>query len=334
MTRDVLSQSEIDSLISALTSGDLSSKQQSNDIFSDNKVTPYDFRRPNKFSKDQIRTLKNVHENFARMLTNFLTAYLRVPAEVKLESISQVIYEEFIYSLPLPTLMTVFRLSGQLGIALFETNSFFTFPIIDILFGGEGRIIRENRELTEIEISVLRKVNEKVLNNLRYAWEDIAEIEPVIDAMDTNPQFSQLLPSNEAVALINFSTNIAGNDGLINLCLPYITLEPVIAKLSVQNLHTRQAGSNWEIGEAVKKLERKIKTTDVELTAVLGHTSITVSDFLHFEVGDIILLDSPVDKPVDLCLEGKPRFKINLGALGNKIGAVVTDILLEEDDEQ
>lgn len=333
MTRDVLSQSEIDSLISALTSGDLSSKQQSSDIFADNKITPYDFRRPNKFSKDQIRTLKNVHENFARMLSNFLTAYLRVPAEVRLESISQVIYEEFIYSLPLPTLMTVFRMSGQLGIALFETNSFFTFPIIDLLFGGEGRLIRENRELTEIEISVLRKVNEKILNNLRYAWEDIVELQPIIDALDTNPQFSQLLPSNEAVALISFSTNIAGNEGLVNLCLPYITLEPVIAKLSVQNLHTRQAGSTREISDATKKLEKRLKSTEVELTAVLGQTSITVSDFLHFEAGDIILLDNPVDKPVDLCLEGKPRFKISLGALGNKVAAVVTDILLEEEDD-
>ncbi|RJX27842.1 MAG: flagellar motor switch protein FliM [Dethiobacter sp.] len=334
MGKDVLSQSEIDSIINALSSGDLSSKQQDDELLQAHKVVPYDFRRPNKFSKDQMRTLKNIHENFARMLTNFLTAYLRIPAAVKLESASQVIYEEFICSLPLPTLVTVFRLSENNGSALLETNSFFTFPIIDILFGGEGKIIKQARELTEIELSVLRRVNEKVLNNLRYAWEDIADISPLIESLDTNPQFSQLLASNEAVALLSFSTNIAGNDGFINLCLPYITLEPVLTRLSAQNWHTRQSKMDWDMTKALKNLEKKLKFIKVELTAVLGSTTITVSDFLNFEEGDIILLDRQVDKPVDLCLEGRPKFKINLGTLSTKMAGVITDIIFEEEETE
>lgn len=335
MTNDVLSQSEIDSIINALGSGDLSSKKQDEEeLLRDDKIVIYDFRKPNKFSKDQMRTLKNIHENFARRLANFLTAYLRIPAIVKLESVSQVTYEEFICSLPLPTLVTVFRFSDNSGSALLETNSFFSFPIIDILFGGEGKFIKKTRELTEIELSVMRRVNEKILNNLRYAWEDIMEISPQIENLDTNPQFSQLLTSNEAMARLSFSTNIAGNDGFINLCLPYITLEPVLTRLSAQNLHARQAKTGWDIEKNQKALEKKLKVSEVELMAVLGSTTITVSDFLSFEEGDIILLDSQVDKPVDLFVEGNPKFKINLGTSGNKMAGIITEILPTEEGSE
>ncbi|MBS4021265.1 MAG: flagellar motor switch protein FliM [Dethiobacter sp.] len=334
MAKDVLSQSEIESIISALGTGDLLPKQQDNKTRHDKKMNLYDFKRPNKFSKEQIRTLKNIHENFARMLTNFLTAYLRMPATVKLESISQVTYEEFIYSLPLPTLVTIFRLSDTNGSAILETNSFFTYPIIDILFGGEGKLIKKTRELTEIELSVMRRVNEKILNNLSYAWEDIAHISPQIDSLDTNPQFSQLLVSNEAVALISFSARIAGNDGYINLCLPYITLEPILTQLSSQNWYARQSKTEWDATRALLTLEKKIKVTEIELTAVLGRTTISVSEFLNFEEGDIILLDSQIDKPVDLCLEGKTKFRINLGTVGTKMAGVITEIINEEEGRE
>ncbi|MCR3921149.1 MAG: flagellar motor switch protein FliM [Firmicutes bacterium] len=337
MGKDVLSQSEIDSIISALGSDDLTTKQQEGEqgFSSNDEAVPYDFRRPNKFSKDQMRTLKNIHDNFARMLTNFLTAYLRLSVTVKLESTSQVPYDEFIYSLPLPTLVTVFRFSDRNGTALIETNPFFTSTIIDILFGGEGKIIMKKiRELTEIELSVLRRVNEKILSNLHYAWKDIADVDPQIEALDTNPQFGQLLGSSEAVALLSFSTNIAGNEGSINLCLPYITLEPILTRLSAQNWHARQSKVNWDISDAQKKLEKRIKEYEVELTAIIGSTTITVADFLNFEEGDIILLDSKIDQPIDLFLEGKRKFKVNLGRSGNKMAGEITDIIRKDEADE
>ena len=334
MDKDVLSQSEIDSIINALGSGDISPRQEDNELLRVEKVASYDFRRPNKFSKDQMRTLKNIHDNFARMLTNFLTAYLRTPVTVKMESVSQVTYEEFIFSLPLPTLATVFRLSEKIGSALLETNAFFTFPIIDILFGGDGKIIKETRELTEIELSVMRRVNEKILNNLSYAWEDITNISPSIVSLDTNPQFSQLLASNEAVALLSFTTNVKDNDGFINLCLPYLTLEPVLTQLSAQNWHTRQVKGAWDTIRDTETMHNKLKVSEVELSAILGTTTISVADFLQFEEGDIILFDSKPDQPIDLYLEDKPKFKINLGTLGNKMGCVVADIITTEEENQ
>lgn len=332
MAKDVLSQSEIDSLIKALSSGNLPPAQQDADIHKDSAaVVSYDFRRPNRFSKDQMRTLKNIHEIFARRLTNFLTAFLRIPCTIKLESASQVTYEEFINSLPLPTLLTVFQFSQSSGSALLEANSYFTFPIIDILFGGEGDTVKLTRELTEIELGVMRHINEKVLDCLRYAWEDMVEIAPAIEGLDTNPQYTQLFAPSEAVVLLSFSTEIAKNDGFLNLCLPYITLEPILTRLSVQNWHTRQSKARSNQSN-LKSLEKRLGICEIELTAVLGSSEITVADFMNFEEGDIILLNRQLDKPVDFCLDGTPKFKINLGTLGHKMAAEITEISFEGEE--
>jgi flagellar motor switch protein FliM len=332
MAKDVLSQSEIDSIIMALGSGDIQKKTEAEEMPDDANIVLYDFRRPNKFSKDQMRTLKNIHENFARMLANFLTAYLRLPVSVKLESVSQVTYEEFLNSLPLPTLVTVFRLGEDQGTALLETNSYFSFPIIGILFGGEGKLLRKMRELTDIELSVMKRINQKILDNLRYTWEDFADLHPVIENLDTNPQFSQLIASNEAVILLSFSTIIADNEGFINLCLPFITLEPILANLTVQNWHARQDKFK-ENGEenSEKNLEKRLKHADIEVSAVIGRTNITIGDFLQFEEGDIIILDRTLEEPIDLCIDGIPLFQMNLGKSGNKLAGVISNILSEED---
>ena len=279
--KDVLSQSEIDSLIAALATGELSESKTEEQETS--PVRQYDFRRPNKFSKEQMRTLLIIHENYARVLSNFLTAYLRTSVQIKLESVSQVTFEEFIFSLPTPTLMSIFTASEAMGSAMLETNPQFVFPIIDLLFGGKGDIPKTIRELTEIELTVMRRVVMKILENLRYAWEDVYELTPRIDNMDTNPQFNQMIASTETVALMTFSTQIRESKGLINVCFPYITLEPVIPNLTAQ--HWFSASRTGE--KDARLLERCLDPVEVGLTAVLGHTEVQMEDFLQFEVARI-----------------------------------------------
>lgn len=324
MGKDVLSQSEIDSLIGALSTGDLRKPEEA--TLASDKAILYDFRRPNKFSKEHIRAMKVVHENFARGLANFLTVYLRMPVTITLESVSQVTYEEFIFSLPLPTLVTVFRLSEDIGSAILETGSQFAFPIVDILFGGEGKQLKKTRELTEIELSAMKKVNEKILDNLRYAWDDILPIAPVIEALDTNPQFNQLIASNETVVFLTFSVEIGGNQAFINLCFPFIVLEPVLDKFSTQQWFSRDSKSGADINKAQKKLVSRIVEAEVEMTAVLGKTNITIEDFLNFEIGDVIQLDRGIDDPVDIYLEGKHLFSVNLGTTNNKMAGMITEL--------
>lgn len=307
--KDVLSQSEIDSLINAISSGDIASQEQDG---TDTEIAAkrYDFRRPNKFSKEQIRTLQVVHENLSRVLSNFLTAYLRTHVQIKLVSISQVTFEEFIFSLPTPTVMTIFNAAEPMGSAMLETNPQFVFPIIELLFGGEGETPKKIRELTEIELTVMRRIVGKILENLRYAWEDVYELTPRIETMDTNPQFNQMIASNETVALITMSTEIRESQGFINICFPYITLEPVISNLTAQHWFS----ASQRAGEKnTRALEAGLETVDVELSALLGDTTISVEDFLQFEVGDVILLEQKVNSPLTLLVEDKPMFKVQPG---------------------
>ncbi|MDW7650999.1 MAG: flagellar motor switch protein FliM [Bacillota bacterium] len=310
--KEVLSQNEIDSLIHALSTGQIADEEQDAGL-AETSVRTYDFRRPNKFSKEQMRTLQIVHENFARILSNFLTAYLRTPVQVKLASVSQVTFEEFIFSLPTPTLMTIFNASEKMGSAMLESNPQFIFPIIDLLFGGEGETPKKIRELTEIELTVMRRIITKILENLRYAWEDINELQPVIENMDTNPQFNQMIASNETVALITLSTKIRDSEGLINVCFPYLTLEPVIARLTAQ--HWFSASQNRGAAKNQQFLENGVEAAEVELSAVLGHATVNMEDFLQFEVGDVILLDQNVGSPLTLLVEDKPMFKVQAGTI-------------------
>ncbi len=326
MDKDVLSQSEIDSLINALHTGDIDSGEAKAEEGQSGAAVLYDFRRPNKFSKEHIRTLKIVHDNFSRVIANFLSAYLRIPVSIKLESVAQVSYEEFIFNLPLPTLMTVFRLSERLGSAMLETNPFFMFPIIDILFGGEGKVLKKARELTEIELSVMKRVNSKILENLSYVWKDITPITPEIQGLDANPQFSQMVASNETVALLTFSTDIAGNQGFINICFPYITLEKVLTRLSAQYWFSGKSKTRERSPQDEERVSKKLKEAEVEIVALLGKTVITVQDFLNFEEGDVIQLDRKIDEPIDLYMDKELVFRAGLGTMGNRMGCIINVI--------
>jgi flagellar motor switch protein FliM len=290
-------------------------------------IARYDFRRPNKFSKEQLRTLKIIHEKFSRIVSNYLTAFLRLPVKITLEAVSQVSYEEFTSSMPQPTMMTIFSLSDRTGVAMLETGSKIMFPVIDILFGGEGKLLKQARELTEIELSVMNKVSAKILNNLGYAWGDVIPVSLTIEGVDTNPRFNQLVAANETVALIKFSTEIGQNKGIIQLCFPYIALEPVLAELSTQYLFLSQTKTKNNVKGQSVKMEKKLNAAKVELVAILGKATITIEDFLLFQVGDVIQLDRKLNEPVDLCLEGRPMFKISLGTIDRKMGGVIKSII-------
>ncbi len=327
--KDVLSQSEIDSLVSALDTGEIDSQEQ--ELYEEEKeVKKYDFRKPSKFSKEQIRTLQIIHDNFARSLGNYLSAYLRNVVQVKVESVSQVSYGEFINSLPVPTLMAVLNLSPNLGTAVMETNLQFVFPMIDILCGGAGQVPSKLRELTEIEQTVMQRVYYKVLERLRYVWEDFYELEPTIESLETNPQYNQALSSNETVALITMSTNIAESQGFINICLPFISLEPVMPHLSAQ--HWFKNISSKAEGEEKYHLTSRVKDVEVTLFAVLGEAVISVEEFVELRVGDVLPLGRSVDEQLDLYIENSLKFKVQPGTSGKKNSVQITRWAEEVED--
>ncbi|MGN9163250.1 flagellar motor switch protein FliM [Clostridium sulfidigenes] len=310
---ETLSQSEIDALLSALSSGDL----EPSDIEKDEenvKIKNYDFKRPQKFSKDVIRAVEVIHDNYARIVSNYLTAQLRSNVKVKIESVEQITYEEFIHSIPSTTVLNLFRMPPLDGQIILETNEEFVLRIFDVLAGGSGDKKPKFKELTDIEKNIIKHVNQEMISKLKLAWEDVMEVEPILDSIETNPALNQILAPNEPVALVTFSVDMFDTSLLINICIPYLSIEKVLDNLVIKNWFST---TDNEQGEEVKaNINKTIKNVDVAMKAVLGETKISVNDFLNLFTGDIVTLDRSYDSTVDIYVEDELLFKAKPGLKG------------------
>ncbi|MDN5346776.1 MAG: flagellar motor switch protein FliM [Clostridia bacterium] len=322
---EVLSQAEIDSLLQALTTGVVKAEELQKEA-AQPKAKRYDFRRPNKFSKEHLRTLYMIHENYGRLVANFLSAYLRANVQIKINSVEQMTYEDFIVSLPTPTLMTVFSMEPLKGSAVLETNLAFVFPIIDLLFGGSGEMPAKVRELTEIELHVLRRLSSRILEQLIYVWSDVYPVKPKVESVETNPQFAQVISPNETAAIITLASNINGHEGLMNLCLPFMLLEPVISRLSASQWFAalREGEARPDYRDKVAAILNNIP---VKLIAYCGRTRLTVREFIHLQEGDVIALDNSIGDDLELHVDGYLKFKVQPGLVGKKIAVQVTEVL-------
>lgn len=321
---DVLSQNEIDALLSALSTGELEPEQVPKED-EKHKVKLYDFRSPQKFSKDHIRTLELIHDNFARIISNYLTGQVRKNVKVKIETVEQVTYEEFIHSVQNPTILTLFKMPPLTGTLLFETNPEFSFQIIDILLGGTGERKNNNKEFSDIDKNIMFQVVGELLSNLKLAWEDILHVEPEIESLETNPAINQTLAPNEPVALIVFSVEMGKSNTFINLCIPYLSIEKVLYKLVVQ--YWFKSDEDEFEDESKQKIELGLNPVEVELAAELGNTSLSVDDFLRLSIGDIIKLDNKCTKPIKVLIQDEEYYYGKPGTIGKNMGVTVLDII-------
>lgn len=326
MSKDVLSQAEIDSLLEGLTSGKVTAEQIEEDV-AQQKLKTYDFRRPNKFSKEHLRTLHVLHESYARLLTNYLSGLLSADINIEVASVGQFTYEEFTRSVSSPTLLSVFNYSSQKGSAVLETNPYFLMPLIDLQLGGIGEAPEQLREFTDIELTVARKLVEKILEQLAVIWKDIAKGEIKITSFETNPHLQQLLSPNEIVLVITFSTSV-GEDakGLINLCFPYTFLEPLLSKFSVnqfsQIYHEREP-------EDIEALENWLNCANVDISVKIGDGSINIKEFLELRPGDVLILDRRQNQDFDLYIQNQLKFKVQAGTIGKKLAVQVVSLAEE-----
>ena len=227
---EVLSQDEIDQLLTAISSGD-SEVDDFKPVNDTRKIKIYDFKRPDKFSKEQLRTVSNMHETFARLTTTSLSAQLRSLVHVHVASVDQLTYEEFIRSIPTPTTLAVVNMDPLKGNAVLEIDPTITFCMIDRLFGGRGVTSgNKNRDLTDIEQSVMEGIIVRILANMREAWTQVIDLRPRLGQIETNPQFAQIVPPSEMVVLITLETKVGDEEGMMNFCIPYLTIEPIISK--------------------------------------------------------------------------------------------------------
>lgn len=327
---DVLSQNEIDALLSALSTGELESEDVNKDE-EKHKVKLYDFRSPQKFSKEHIRTLELIHDNYARIISNYLTGHTRQNVKVKIETVEQIAYEEFIHSVQNPTIITMFKMPPLSGTIILETNPQFSLQMIDILLGGKGNRKIETKEFTDIDKNIMKQITTGMINNLRMAWESIIDLEPEIEAIETNPAINQTMAPNDPVALITFSVEMNKRSTFINMCLPYLSIEKILDKLVMQ--YAFRNNDESLMAESREKIEKGINKVDVDVIAELGHASVTVDDFLKLTVGDVIKLDTKSSSPIKVYVGNEECYYAKPGLSGKKMGVMILDITDKEVNE-
>ncbi|GBF11610.1 MULTISPECIES: flagellar motor switch protein FliM [Tepidibacillus] len=322
---EILSQSEIDALLAALSSGEMNAEElkKEEEI---KKVKVYDFKRALRFSKDQIRSLTRLHENFARLLTTYFSAQLRTFVQITVVSVDQLPYDEFIRSIPKMTILNIFEAQPLEGRMVLEVNPNITYAMLDRLLGGSGNAPNKIANLTEIESMIMEKMFIRVLDNFKEAWKNIIDLKPKLEVMEMNPQFMQIVSPNETVAVISLSTKIGDTTGMINLCLPHVVLEPVMHKLSA---HHWFAGQKKVESADYDNLKKRIQYASLPIKIELGTSMIRVSDLIQLKVGDVIQLDKQVSEPLKAFVGETPKYYVQPGLTKGKLAVQIINLVEE-----
>lgn len=323
---DTLSQEEIDNLLKAFNDGDLNA-----DDFNDNKekkVKNYDFARPSKFSKDHLRTLEIIFENYGRLLSTNLPAYLRKNVQVEVVNAEANTYSEFANALSNPVLLGVVNFSPLEGNIIVELSANLGFTIVDRMLGGGGAPLERNRDFTEIELIILERILEVCTNLLVDPWESVVSIEPRLERIETNSQFAQFISPGEMTAIITMSVKIGSVEGLMNICIPYSCVEPVIDKLNTKYWYSSMKES--DSGAYQEVIEDIIDYAKIPVKAMLGRSSISVNDYINIQIGDIIKLDTKVNDELEVYVGNIKKFTALPGATSDSYAVRVTSVIREE----
>lgn len=317
MSDEVLSQAEVESLLSAMEVGSTRAASQAVAQASGprhrEKVTVYDFKRPERVGKEQMRALQSLHEGFGRNFGAALSALLRSIVEVKLTSVDQLTYSEFVFSLENPTCFNILRADPLEGNLILDINPAILYPIIDRLLGGgkeSGSVNR--RPLTEIETRLMTRITNLFLGELRHAWEAVLPLKLSVERVESNPQLVQIVPPNEVVVLISFELTLGEIRGIMNLCIPFNSLERFSSKLSSNNWAS--FGKVTATDESKAHFSRQLDRSVVEMVVTLAETQITTADLLGLRVGDVITTEKDVRTPLRVEIHGIHKFDASAGA--------------------
>ena len=325
---DVLSQDEIDNLLKALSSGELDVEEMKGT--DEKQVKNYDFARPSKFSKEHLRTLEIIFEHFGRLLATNLPAYLRKSVNVDIVNSEVVIYSEFSNALSNPVLLGVVSMKPLAGNMVMEMASNLGFAIVDRLLGGTGTALDKERDFSEIELTIIERIFSICVNLLKEPWENAIKVTPRLERIETNSQFAQIISPTETIAIITINLKIGDVEGLMNVCLPYTLLEPVMDKLNTKfwfsNMQEKDPTMYGEV------IENVISKTKVPIKAILGESKVNVSDFVNLQIGDIIKIDKKVDQELDVYVGNIKKFNALPGYFEDKYAVRITDVIREESE--
>lgn len=326
---DILSQEEIDALLDVVDDGDeaLESNEESAD--SQRQVTLYDFKRPNRVSKEQLRAFRGVHDKMARSLASQISAIMRSIVEIQLHSVDQMTYGEFLMSLPNPTSFNVFSMKPLEGSGVVEINPSIAFPMLDRLLGGKGEPFDASREFSDIELSLFETILKVMMSTLKEAWGPVMEIFPTVESKESSPNVVQIVAQNEIVVMVVMEIIIGQSSGMMNICYPVIALEPVLPKLASRDLMLNETSTKKSRNTELQVL---LGGANVGIEAMLGNVELGLKDILDLQEGDIIRLNNPADDIVTVSVDGKDRFYGKIGLKRFRKSIEISEVVYTEKD--
>lgn len=324
---DILSQNEIDALLKQLSDGDLDMDQiQGED---EKQVKNYDFSRPTKFSKEHLRTLEIIFEHYCRLISTNLPVYLRKNVQVTVASSETVTFSEFSNALSNPSVLGIVNFAPLNGNIIIEIATNLCYAMLDRMLGGSGQPLEKSRDFSDIELTILQKLLVMFTQLLREPWKNVLEISPVLSRLETNPQFAQVIAPSDMIAIVTLNMKIGDVEGMVNICLPFFTLEDVMDKLNTKYWFSTMQENHDEHYE--EYIESMIRRVDVPIKAVLGKSTISVNDFLNLQVGDCIRLDSRVDADMDVYVGNIRKFTALPGTERDSYAVQITSVIREEE---
>ena len=324
---EVLSQNEIDNLLAALSSGDLDVDSISGE--EEKQVRNYDFGRPTKFSKEHLRTLEIIFEHYGRLISTNLPVYLRKNVQVTVASSETVTFNEFSNALSNPVILGIVNFEPLNGNIIMDLATNIAYAMIDRMLGGTGQALDKARDFSEIEMTIVQRILVMMVSLLREPWRNVLDVSPVLQRVETNPQFAQIIAPNEMIAIITLNIKIGDVEGFMNICLPFITLEDVMDKLNTKYwFSTMQENRDENFEDYIESMIRRV---DIPIRAVLGKTVISVSDFMNLQVGDCLRLDTKVDNDMDIYVGNIKKFTALPGADDDSYAVRITSVIREEE---
>ncbi len=333
---DILSQSEIDNLLNDMNSGrvDVEDVVAGKVSMRRTDVINYDFRRPNRISKNQVRTLQSIHENFSEVFGYYLVSKLQTLVSFQVTSVDQLFYSEFILSVSNPSCIYVFDILGTDGSGIMEISPELALTFVDLLLGGKGDNMPKPRTITPIEQAVIRGIIEHALSDLRNAWRAIADLNFKYSRLEVEADFVQIAPSSEIVIVVSIDVKIgnSSNNFLMNLCFPTFALEEVLAKLNRQQLTTTAVKqSNKRLQDNLFIIQQQMAVTYLPVIAELGKTSLTVAELMELKKGDVIKLNNKINNEIEILIAGKRKLAARPGSISGKKAVKVLRPLKDED---
>ncbi|HTD33897.1 MAG TPA: flagellar motor switch protein FliM [Candidatus Elarobacter sp.] len=325
----MLSQEEIDALVNQLA-------EPKQGVPDGRKIKSFDFRfnkRLDKFSTNQLSTLRTLHDNFTRLLNNSLSVYLRTRVEATIVSIDQISYGDFIASIGIPSILSIYSMDPLPGSGMVQVDLNLVFSIIDRLLGGPGWYPQKLRDLTDIERTLMQRFMARMLNSYRESWNYLLTLSLKIEALDSNPQFiPRIIPLDQIVAFVSCELKVGDMSGVMNFCLPYLVLQSIGTQLTDFQWSPTVIAGRGMTEEDIQQLARNVEKAEVGVQVELGRTTVSLRDLVALAPGDLILFDKPTDAALVARINEKDKFRVYPGVYKDRLAVQISDVINNEDD--